>query len=156
MSDKMSAEEFQENLKNGNIFSDGKGKLHFKDRPVSTIKKTAKKIKEDKIDLFCKLLKQELNIDCVREYQFCPERKWRADYALLDYKILIEQEGSVWNNGRHTRGQGYINDAEKYSTAASMGFIVIRATPQDILSQRVLNLIKDSIKLRETAIRTTH
>jgi len=74
----------------------------------------------------------------VSEYKFCDTRKWRADYCHPDKKIIIEIEGAVWVQGRHTRGSGYIKDMEKYNEAQKLGYIVLRYTPQQIS-----NLIDD-------------
>jgi very-short-patch-repair endonuclease len=61
-----------------------------------------------------------------QEYTFHPGRKWRFDYAHPDAKVAIELEGGVWSNGRHVRGQGFIDDAEKYNSAALHGWTVFR------------------------------
>lgn len=60
------------------------------------------------------------------EYRFDESRRWRADYAHLPSRTLIELEGGVWSGGRHTRGKGYIKDAEKYREAAMQGWTVVR------------------------------
>ncbi|MDM1769858.1 hypothetical protein, partial [Acinetobacter sp. 226-4] len=49
-------------------------------------------------------------IEFQTEFQFNPERKWRADFYILGTKVLIEVEGGIWSNGRHTRAQGYLGD----------------------------------------------
>jgi hypothetical protein len=66
------------------------------------------------------------------EYRFHTTRKWRFDYAWPDKKIAIEVEGGVWTGGRHTRGAGFVADCEKYNTAAAMGWLVFRFTPQQM------------------------
>jgi hypothetical protein len=81
-----------------------------------------------------KILKSSLGVSCVKEYRFYPERRWRADYAIIEYKILIEEEGGVWTSGRHTRGKGFIGDMEKYNTATAMGYKIIRIVPGDYAS----------------------
>lgn len=45
-------------------------------------------------------------IEYVQEFQFNSERKWRADFHLVDTKILIEVEGGIWSNGRHHEVKG--------------------------------------------------
>lgn len=63
-----------------------------------------------------------------REYHFAPGRKYRADFAYPDAKLLIEVEGGTWINGRHNRGIGFERDCEKYNLAALLGFRVVRFT----------------------------
>ena len=55
-----------------------------------------------------------------REFVFHPERKWRADFAHIESRTLIEIEGGVFINGggRHNRAAGFIADAEKYLHAS--------------------------------------
>ncbi|MDC5235394.1 DUF559 domain-containing protein [Acinetobacter baumannii] len=67
-----------------------------------------------------------------QEYKFHPERKWRADFLITGTKILIEVEGGIWSGGRHTRGEGYIGDMEKYNSAAMMGFTVLRFSTEQV------------------------
>lgn len=61
-----------------------------------------------------------MKIDYVQEYRFNPDRRWKADFRIEGYQILVEVEGGAFSNGRHTRGEGYTSDCEKYSTAAAM------------------------------------
>lgn len=62
------------------------------------------------------------------EFKFHPTRKWRADFAYPERKVLIEVEGGVYARGRHTRGRGYNSDCEKYNAAVEMGYSVFRYT----------------------------
>jgi len=96
--------------------------------------------------VFERVVKKELGLDCVTEFRFHPVRRWRADYAILDHKILIEVEGAVWVQGRHTRGSGFVKDMQKYNTATSMGYSILRTTPDKLLSSETLELIKETIK----------
>ena len=68
------------------------------------------------------------------EYAFCPGRRFRFDFAYPDKKIAVEGEGGVWINGRHNRGQGFINDCEKYNIACLMGWKVLRYTSENLES----------------------
>lgn len=60
------------------------------------------------------------------EFRFHPTRRWRADYAHLESRTLIEVEGGVWVGGRHNRATGFVADAEKYFEAALGGWRVVR------------------------------
>jgi len=62
----------------------------------------------------------------VREHRFHPSRRWRFDFAHPETKTAIEIEGGTWTGGRHTRGSGFISDAEKYNEAAICGWVVFR------------------------------
>jgi very-short-patch-repair endonuclease len=69
-----------------------------------------------------------------REFRFHPERKWRADFAHMASRTLIEIEGGIFlpGGGRHNRGGGYAKDAEKYLEAVLAGWTVIRLTRAQI------------------------
>lgn len=60
------------------------------------------------------------------EYKFHPTRNWRADFAYPGLRLLVEVEGGEWARGRHTRGSGFIRDAEKYAEAQIAGWRVLR------------------------------
>jgi very-short-patch-repair endonuclease len=64
-----------------------------------------------------------------REYRFHPVRRWRFDYAWKQQQLAVEIEGGTWQGGRHSRGAGYQQDAEKGNTALSMGWKLLRYTP---------------------------
>lgn len=97
-------------------------------------------------DVFTVICKTDLGVECVKEYKFHPERKWRFDYAVPEYRIALEVEGGVWTSGRHTRPQGFIGDIEKYNTATLMGWRVFRTTPTELYRTATINLLKEAIK----------
>ena len=69
-----------------------------------------------------------------REVRFHPTRKWRADFAHLPTRTLIEIEGGIFlrKGGRHNRGAGYAKDAEKYLEAVMEGWTVLRLTERQL------------------------
>lgn len=93
------------------------------------------------------------------EFRFHPPRRWRFDYVLngpipgsnppREYKIAIEFNGSVWTQGRHTRGQGYINDREKINQAQIDGWLVLELTTEMIKSGRAYEMIEQAIESRK-------
>jgi len=60
----------------------------------------------------------------VREYKFHTKRRWRFDFAWPSQKIAVELHGGIFTNGRHTRGQGFLNDREKINEAIILGWKV--------------------------------
>lgn len=83
------------------------------------------------------------------EYQFHTQRKWRFDVALIDYNVggywAFEIEGGIWTGGAHTRGKHFLSDAEKYNTAAAMGWKVFRFTPEQILKGNAKTFIESNL-----------
>jgi len=63
-----------------------------------------------------------------REYRFHPTRRWRFDFAWVEGKVALEVEGSVWAQGRHTRGKGFLGDIEKYNEAVLRGWKLLRVS----------------------------
>ena len=82
-----------------------------------------------------------------REYRFHPTRRWRADFAFVSQRILVEVEGGTKAVGRsrHTSAAGYENDCEKYSEAALMGFVVLRVTTDMVHDGRAIDLIRRAL-----------
>lgn len=81
-----------------------------------------------------------------REYKFHPTRRWRFDWAWpasdgTDGGVALEYEGGSWQQGRHVRPQGYEGDCEKYSEAAILGWLVIRATLDMVRDGRAMDLV---------------
>lgn len=60
------------------------------------------------------------------EYRFHDARYWKLDFAWTDYKVCVELEGGAHSGGRHTRGQGFKNDIEKYNQLTAMGWQLYR------------------------------
>ena len=84
-----------------------------------------------------------LKIGFEQEYKFHAERNWRADFLITGTNILIEVEGGIWSNGRHTRGKGFIADMEKYNAAAVLGFKVLRFSTQQVKSGLAIKQIEE-------------
>ena len=96
-------------------------------------------------DLFTCLCRSELGVRCVKEYRFHPVRKWRFDYAIPEHLVALEVEGGVWIGGRHTSPKGFLGDMEKYNTATTMGWKVLRTTPDDLCTNKTLEMLKSAI-----------
>jgi very-short-patch-repair endonuclease len=78
------------------------------------------------------------------EFIFHPDRKWRADFAHLESRTLIEIEGGLYINGggRHNRAAGFIADAEKYLEAFLAGWNVVRLTEKQITAPNIERLVR--------------
>jgi len=88
------------------------------------------------------------------EVRFHVERLWRFDFAWVlgmgfdRGGVALEIEGGAFSQGGggHNRGQHFIDDMLKYSTAASMGWLVIRRMPKDLLTMETVRLLKGAMQ----------
>lgn len=64
--------------------------------------------------------------ELVAEYRFHKTRKWRADFAHIGARVIIELDGGVYVGGRHNRGPGYVDDCAKLNAATALGWSVFR------------------------------
>lgn len=108
-------------------------------------RRNARKTPKSAKDMFTFLLHQRIGVECVREYRFHPTRQWRFDYAIPDLRIAIEIDGGIWINGRHNRASGYLGDMEKFNAAATLGWVVLKFTPQEQYTAKALDLITQAI-----------
>jgi hypothetical protein len=113
-------------------------------KPVYSVPQTRTSAVDKLYNDLCLICKPE------REYPFAKEirRKWLADLAYPELKILIEVEGGVFTQGRHTRGIGYSNDCIKYNAAQLLGYIVLRYTTGQVRSGEAFAQIYDELRKR--------
>lgn len=81
------------------------------------------------------------------EHKFHDTRLWRFDYAWPSRRVALEVEGGVFmsyhgKKSRHSTGTGMLADMQKYNNAASLGWIVLRVTPQNLMKTETATLIK--------------
>jgi hypothetical protein len=79
------------------------------------------------------------------EFAFHATRDWRFDYAWPAQMVALEVDGGIWTGGRHTRGAGWLKDTEKLNTAASMGWRLLRTTPDGLHSADTLAAIRATL-----------
>lgn len=103
---------------------------------------TAAERQIDPIPIFYALLARYQIPHPVPEFRFHTRRMWRMDFAWPALLVALEVEGGAWTGGRHTRGKGFLNDCEKYSEAAVMGWAVIRVPPDKLLDLDTIDLIR--------------
>ena len=57
-----------------------------------------------------------------RKYRFRDKKLWRADFAHVGARVLVEVEGVIWVNDRHNWATGFNVDLEKYLEAGLLGW----------------------------------
>ncbi len=76
------------------------------------------------------------------ELVFHPGRRWRADFAHIPSRTLIEIEGGIWIQGRHNRAEGFLADIEKYFEAALAGWTVLRLSERQLTLESVARIVR--------------
>lgn len=107
--------------------------------------------------LFANALKDAGLPPPTRELEFAKEsmgRKWRFDFAFEDSKTAVEIEGGSFAGGRHTRGQGFAQDMEKYNAAIFLGWAVLRYNRKQALTKAAIEQIRAVHCKRGGVIRT--
>ena len=110
-------------------------------------------VKLERVYPLVTLCRQTRIAEPVPEYAFAKAmgRRWRFDYCWPLHMLALEVNGGVWTQGRHTRGQGAIDDMEKMSEAAIMGYRVLYATPQELDNGIALDRVIRALTDREAA-----
>lgn len=117
------------------------------------IKKMQDKAKREALELAFKTQLRAVGLfkDCTCEHEFHPTRKWRFDFAWPERKLAIEVEGGTkYGKSRHSKGDGFNNDAEKYNTAAAMGWTLFRFSAEMIKSGKAIMFVEDFLKCQPT------
>ena len=91
--------------------------------------------------IFERLVRKYTGLRVEAEYRFHPARDWAFDFAIPACRLAIEVEGGVHNGGRPIRPDGFVRDMLKYNEAAAAGWLLIRVTPDELLSLKTLRLI---------------
>jgi very-short-patch-repair endonuclease len=87
-----------------------------------------------------------------RQYHFAaewePPRKWAADFAWPDHKLILEVDGGMFIEGRHNRGTGYTNDRERDNETVCHGWRILRCTSEQVESLAALGWVERALKAR--------
>lgn len=81
-----------------------------------------------------------------------PERMFRADFAYVAERILIEVQGGIWarDPGRHNRGSGYTADLQRTNLAMRLGWRLLAFTEQMIKSGEAVETIRRALTCSAT------
>lgn len=81
---------------------------------------------------------------CYHEYR--KERGWRCDFVWPDRRLIVEVEGGIYTQGRHTRGSGFEQDLGKYNALTEAGWTVYRVGRRDVITGKALRIIERALK----------
>jgi hypothetical protein len=74
-------------------------------------------------------------------------RDWRFDLAWPDQMLACEVDGGTWTNGGHSRGKHIESDCEKYCAAVTLGWRVMRVTPDMVKDGRALRWVERAMRI---------
>lgn len=128
--------------------------------PAETWRKAEAKAKREKLELAFEQQLKAAKIDYRTQFQWNPNRKWRADFYIWQrgtgivvtsaqeplIEILVEIEGGNWSQGRHVRGRGFEADVEKYNEAALARCVLLRGTAKHIKNGQLLEWVERALK----------
>jgi very-short-patch-repair endonuclease len=86
----------------------------------------------------------------VREHRPIPGRRYACDLAFPAELLAVEVDGGAWipGGGRHSRGKGFENDAEKASLLAGLGWRVVRGTTGQVKRGEVARWVLAALAYR--------
>lgn len=76
----------------------------------------------------------------LRQYHWCAWRRYRADYAWPEQRLMVEVQGGNWVAGRHARGSGLEKEYERAGIAATLGWRIVPLSTTMIAEQPALCL----------------
>ena len=114
--------------------------------PAQVIAKEQARAKREALELEFATQLRGIHLDVERQFSL-PGFRYRWDFCLRSWMLLLEIQGGTWIGGKHTRGQGYQDDCTKARLALLYGWKTAWLTAEDIHSGRGLGFIQDYIKI---------
>lgn len=98
-------------------------------------------------EMFILMLKDAGVREPIREYKFCPPRRFRTDMAWLREKVLVEIQGGIWIRGRHVRPAALASEYEKINLAQLLGYRILLFTPGMIKNGEALKTVQTALTI---------
>ena len=80
------------------------------------------------------------------QYLYAPSRKFRADFALLGLRVLLEVQGGIYSKQAHGSITGILADNNRLNQATLAGYRVLRFTPEDVADGSAREIIEQLMK----------
>ncbi len=109
------------------------------------------KIKESKLELDFKIQLKIYQIKFEQEVTPISGRKFKFDFYLPLYNILIEIQGGTWSSKKmgHNSGSGIKRDCVKSNIGQLHGFIVLHFTSDMIISGEAINFLNEFLEKKK-------
>ncbi len=86
----------------------------------------------------------------VRQYQYAPPRKLRADFAFLRPRLLVEVTGGIYTRKAHGSITGILADIDRLNESSKHGWYMLRFTTDMVKSGTALATIEDFLDVIKT------
>ena len=83
---------------------------------------------------------------CCRQYPYAPGRKFRADFAFIEARLLVEVQGGIWQRKAHGSIKGILADIERLNQATLWGWRLLRITAEQLNRDEVIPMIRHALK----------
>ena len=88
-----------------------------------------------------------VGIPFVRQHQYAPPRKFRADFAFLRPQgLLVEVVGGIYTGKAHGSITGILKDIERLNHATRAHWLMLRVTPDMVISGEALQWIEEMLR----------
>lgn len=83
----------------------------------------------------------------VRQFKWHPERKFLADFAWPELKLIVEVQGGVHIRGArsHTGRKGYEQDRARTNEAVILGYRILEFTPHQIKNGYAIRTVRRAL-----------
>ena len=82
------------------------------------------------------------NVTLIAEYKYVPCRKYKADYCIPEWRLLIEIQGGLFNKKAHGSITGLLKDIQRLNLATVNGFYLLRITPDDFRKTQCIEWVE--------------
>lgn len=91
---------------------------------------------ESAIEAKFRVMLDAYGIGYTQEVKLIPARKFRFDFVLKAYSIVIEIQGGTWAASKmgHNSGSGIRRDCEKSNLAQQEGYVILKFTSDMVIS----------------------
>lgn len=81
-----------------------------------------------------------------RQYKFHASRKFLADFAWPEFRLIVEINGGTWmTKSGHNTGKGILRDYEKSNAAQLMGYTYLQFTGKELDDLTAVETVKEFI-----------
>ena len=110
----------------------------------------ALKFRPEQAEHWLGLLMLDAGLSFERQYPYVEGRKFRADFAFIEQRLLVEVTGGIWNRQAHGSVSGVLADNARLNAATIAGWRLLRVRPDEVEDGTALDLIQRALTTSAT------